>query len=285
VRIPIDQVTAFERGRLGIIAGPCVAESPALCLEVAVELARIARELALPLVFKTSYAKANRTSSGSYSGPGLEPGLEILEQVRSRTGLPVLADVHEAAEVPIAARVLQVLQIPAFLCRQTPLLTAAGASGLPVNVKKGQFMAPASMQGAVDKLRAAGCPGVMLTERGTTFGYNDLVVDMRSFAIMRETGALTVFDMTHSLQQPGGAVTGGERAHAEPLARAALAAGADCLFLETHPEPATARSDAATQLPLAEVGGLLGRLARFRAELVATATAASPVLGGTQVEP
>jgi 2-dehydro-3-deoxyphosphooctonate aldolase (KDO 8-P synthase) len=267
--IRIDEGVVFERGRLGIIAGPCVAESLELCLEVATELERVSRELEIPLVFKTSYAKANRTSPDSYQGPGLEGGLRMLEEVRSRTGLPVLADVHEVAEVEIVARVVQLLQIPAFLCRQTPLLRAAGATGLPVNVKKGQFMAPASMAGAVEKLEAAGCPGVLLTERGTTFGYSDLVVDMRSFSLMRRPGVLTVYDMTHSLQQPGDAVTGGERRFAEPLARAALAAGADCLFLETHPAPERALSDAATQLPLAEVGALIARLARFEHELAA----------------
>jgi 2-dehydro-3-deoxyphosphooctonate aldolase (KDO 8-P synthase) len=270
VIVSIDRQTRFGDGRLGVIAGPCVAEDRGLCLEVGHELARIAGRLDLPLVFKTSYAKENRTSRESFRGPGQVAGLEILAAVREATGLPVTSDVHESAEVESAARVLDLLQIPAFLCRQTPLLEVAGRTGRPVNVKKGQFLAPAGLRGAVDKLRAGGCPGVLLTERGTTFGYGDLVVDMRSFAQLRQLDALTVFDMTHSLQRPGGPVTGGDRTMARPLARAAIAAGADVVFLETHPEPARARSDAATQLPLAEVESLLGELRALHSWLAGT---------------
>jgi 2-dehydro-3-deoxyphosphooctonate aldolase (KDO 8-P synthase) len=263
--VRIDARTAFGDGRLGVIAGPCVAEDLALCLEVAGELRRIAVRLELPLVFKSSYAKENRSSATSYRGPGLEAGLAILGQVRERTGLPILSDVHAPEEVEAAARVLDVLQVPAFLCRQTPLLLACGAARKPVNVKKGQFVAPEDMIGAVEKLSGAGCPGILLTERGATFGYHDLVVDMRSFTRMAFEGVVTVYDVTHSLQQPGGPVTGGRREFALPLARAAVAAGAMAVFLETHPEPARARSDAATQLPLAAVEGLLAELKRVHA--------------------
>ncbi len=265
--LPIDGATIFGEGRLGVIAGPCVAEDRGLCLEVARELKRIAGRLDLPLVFKSSYAKENRSSIGSYRGPGLGAGLEILATVRSEVGLPVLSDVHAPEEAEPAARVLDILQVPAFLCRQTPLLLACGAAGKPVNVKKGQFVAPEDMIGAVEKLRSAGCPGILLTERGSTFGYHDLVVDMRSFIRMAFAGVITVYDVTHSLQKPGGPVTGGEREFALPLARAAVAAGAQAVFLETHPDPAHARSDAATQLPLAAVERLLGELKRVHAAI------------------
>jgi 2-dehydro-3-deoxyphosphooctonate aldolase (KDO 8-P synthase) len=258
----IDPKTAFGDQKLGVIAGPCVAEDRGLCLEVAGELARIGRILDLPIVFKSSYSKENRSSIDSYRGPGLEAGLEILAEVKSRTGLPVLSDVHAPEEAEPAARVLDVLQVPAFLCRQTPLLLACGATRKAVNVKKGQFVAPEDMVGAVEKLRSAGASGILLTERGASFGYHDLVVDMRSFARMAFAGVVTVYDVTHSLQTPGGSVTGGRREFALPLARAAVAAGAQAVFLETHPDPARARSDAATQLPLATVEGLLRELQR-----------------------
>jgi len=258
----IDAKTAFGDQKLGIIAGPCVAEDRGLCLEVAGELARIARALELPLVFKSSYSKENRSSIDSYRGPGLAAGLEILAEVKARTGLPVLSDVHAPEEAAPAAAVLDVLQVPAFLCRQTPLLLACGATHKAVNVKKGQFVAPEDMVGAVEKLRAAGASGILLTERGASFGYHDLVVDMRSFARMAFAGVVTVYDVTHSLQTPGGSVTGGRREFALPLARAAVAAGAQAVFLETHPDPARARSDAATQLPLATVEELLRELQR-----------------------
>jgi 2-dehydro-3-deoxyphosphooctonate aldolase (KDO 8-P synthase) len=263
--IAIDARTTFGDGRLGVIAGPCVAEDLALCLEVARELKRVASKLDLPLVFKSSYAKENRSSIGSYRGPGIEAGLDILAAVRAESALPVISDIHDPEEAAIASRVLDVLQVPAFLCRQTPLLLACAATGKPVNVKKGQFVAPEDMIGAVEKLRTAGCPGILLTERGATFGYHDLVVDMRSFTRMGFEGVVTVYDVTHSLQTPGGPVTGGAREYALPLARAAVAAGAQAVFLETHPDPARARSDAATQLPLASVEGLLGELKRVHA--------------------
>jgi 2-dehydro-3-deoxyphosphooctonate aldolase (KDO 8-P synthase) len=258
----IDPQTAFGDQKLGVIAGPCVAEDRGLCLEVAGELARIGRILDLPIVFKSSYSKENRSSIDSYRGPGLRAGLEILAEVKSRTGLPVLSDVHAPEEAEPAARVLDVLQVPAFLCRQTPLLLACGATHKVVNVKKGQFVAPEDMVGAVEKLRSAGASGILLTERGASFGYHDLVVDMRSFTRMAFAGVVTVYDVTHSLQTPGGSVTGGRREFALPLARAAVAAGAQAVFLETHPDPARARSDAATQLPLATVEALLRELQR-----------------------
>lgn len=272
--IHIDHRTTFGEGRLGVIAGPCVAEDRGLCLEVARELKRIAARLDLPLIFKSSYAKENRSSPGSYRGPGLAAGLEILAAVRAEVGLPVLSDVHAPEEAEPAARVLDVLQVPAFLCRQTPLLVACGSTGKPVNVKKGQFVAPEDMIGAVEKLREAGCPGILLTERGATFGYHDLVVDMRSFTRMAFDGVVTVYDVTHSLQTPGGPVTGGRREFALPLARAAVAAGAQAVFLETHPDPARARSDAATQLPLASVERLLVELKRVRAAVAPAAVMA-----------
>lgn len=273
--VVIDFRTTFGDGPLGVIAGPCVAEDLGLCLEVAVELKRIGERLGLPLVFKSSYAKENRSAVDSYRGPGLEAGLAILAAVRERTGLPVLSDVHAPEEARRAASGLDVLQIPAFLCRQTPLLAAAGATGKPVNVKKGQFVAPEDMIGAVEKLKAAGCPGILLTERGASFGYHDLVVDMRAFARMAFPGVITVYDVTHSLQTPGGPVTGGRREFALPLARAAVAAGAGAVFLETHPEPARALSDAATQLPLASVEDLLGELVRVHAAVAPRAPAAA----------
>ncbi len=253
--VAIGSVT-FGAGTLGVIAGPCVAEDAGLVGEVSSELARIGRALELPIVFKASYVKANRTSAASYRGPGAERGLAMLEAVRQATDLPLLTDVHESDEVEAAAEVVDILQIPAFLCRQTPLLEAAGATQKPVNVKKGQFMAPEAMAGAVQKLQGAGAGGVLLTERGATFGYTDLVVDMRAFAVLGRFG-LPVYDVTHSLQEPGGPVTAGRREFAAPLARAAVMAGAEVVFLEAHPEPERAKSDAATQLPLATVEPLL----------------------------
>ena len=253
----------FDGTRLGVIAGPCVIESEGLLLEVATELRRITRALDLPFIFKASYAKDNRSSVRSFRGPGLENGLGALATVRERVQVPVLSDVHTPEEVPIAARELDVLQIPAFLCRQTSLLEAAGRSGKPVNIKKGQFLAPRDLAKAVEKVRASGSDQVLVTERGTTFGYQDLVVDMRTIAILAETGCPVVYDATHSLQQPGtGEETGGLRQFARPLARAAVAAGADALFFETHPDPARALSDRATQLPLAEIPAFLEEIVR-----------------------
>jgi 2-dehydro-3-deoxyphosphooctonate aldolase (KDO 8-P synthase) len=257
----------FGTGRLALIAGPCLAESLKLCLQVARKTSEICRELGIGYVFKASYDKANRSSLGGKRGPGLARGLEWLAEVRRRCSLPVLSDVHEPAQAPIAAQVLDCLQIPAFLCRQTDLLLAAGRTGKPVNVKKGQFMAPADMAEAVGKVRATGNRNVLLTERGTFFGYNRLVNDFRCIPQMRPL-APVVYDATHSIQEPGalGKASGGQRQYAPMLAAAAMAAGADALFIETHPDPEKAFSDAACQIPLDELQGVLEKcLAVFEA--------------------
>jgi len=257
-------------GPFFLIAGPCVLEDDRLNLTVGEALARLSDELSLPVVFKASFDKANRSSPGSPRGPGLEEGLRRLERVRRATGLPVLTDVHEAAQCAPAGEVVDALQIPAFLCRQTDLLIAAGETGRPVNVKKGQWMAPREMKGAAEKLRSAGADGVAVTERGTFFGYGNLVVDMRSFALLREAcDAPTVFDGTHSVQRPGegAGVSGGEPRFIPSLVRAAVVAGADALFIETHPEPSCAPSDATNMLPLERLRPLLEEVLALRATL------------------
>jgi len=245
-------------GSLVVIAGPCVAESLELCLSVAERVAKICRRLGVGYVFKASYDKANRSSAESFRGPGLAKGLEWLSAVRERTGAAVLSDVHEVGQVAPAAEVLDCIQIPAFLCRQSDLLTEAGKSNCPVNIKKGQFMAPWDMRGAVEKVRRAGGEQVLLTERGTSFGYNRLVTDFRAIPQMQQF-APVAFDATHSVQEPGalGDVSGGRREYAPVLAAAAMAAGADALFIETHPEPQKAKSDAATQIPLGQLEQVL----------------------------
>jgi 2-dehydro-3-deoxyphosphooctonate aldolase (KDO 8-P synthase) len=253
----------IEPGRLALIAGPCVLEDDAMAEEVAQEVKRIAVSLGMPFVFKASFAKANRSSRESYRGPGAERGLASLARIRERVGVPVTSDVHETLDVSDAARALDLLQIPAFLCRQTALLESAGASGKPVHVKKGQFLDPASMGRAVEKVRAAGAPGVIVTERGTTFGYGDLVVDMRSIPTMARLGCPVFFDATHSVQRPGGVETGGQREFIPALARAAVAAGADGLFIETQPQPARARSDRESQWPLGDLEPLLRSLMKI----------------------
>lgn len=246
-----------------VIAGPCVIEPGDVLPRVAAELARLQAALGVPVCFKASFDKANRARLAGARGPGLEEGLRALERVRRESGLPVLTDIHEPGQAAPVAQVVDVLQIPAFLSRQTDLLVAAGRTGRPVNVKKGQWMAPEQMAGAVEKVRGAGAAEVAVTERGTFFGYGDLTVDMRSFARMREaTGVPTVFDATHSVQQPGqgsGGTSGGQREFIPALIGAAAAAGADGFFLETHPDPARAPSDAATQWPLDRLEGLLRR--------------------------
>ena len=259
IKYPVVAGSArFDGSRLAVIAGPCVVEDPGLVLEVATELKRLTQNHGLPFVFKCSYAKDNRTSLRSYRGPGREEGLKILTDVARRLDVPILTDVHTPDEVPLVAEAVDVLQIPAFLCRQTSLLEAAGATGKPVNIKKGQFLAPGDLIKAVEKVRAAGSDQVLVTERGATFGYHNLVVDMRSFPILAETGCPVVYDATHSLQLPGGGeVTGGQRQYAAPLARAAVAAGAHAVFFEAHPNPDEALSDPATQLPLASIPGFL----------------------------
>lgn len=243
---------------LPVIAGPCVLEEPQQTLEIAQTLEALGRRLGLPIIFKASFDKANRSSLKSYRGPGLEAGLEVLEHVATATGLPVLTDVHEASQCVRAAEVCQVLQVPAFLCRQTDLILAAAQTGRAVNLKKGQFMAPDDMRRAVDKARSTGNSNVSVTERGVSFGYHNLVVDMRSFEILHGEGIPVIYDVTHSLQLPGaGEETGGQRQFAEPLTRAAVAAGADGLYLEVHPQPDRARSDSTTQLQPARAEALL----------------------------
>ena len=256
------QITDFSigDGTLLLIAGPCVIESAAATLEIAHALKEYAGELDLPLIFKASFDKANRTSLKSYRGPGLEKGLEILARVKAEVGLPVLSDVHQVSDVAPAARVLDVLQIPAFLCRQTDLLVAAARTGKVVNIKKGQFLAPWDMQPVVEKVRAAGNDRIILTERGVTFGYNNLVVDFRSLPLMRGLGCPVVLDVTHSVQLPGGqgSCSGGQREFIPHLARAAVAVGVDGLFMEVHPDPAQALCDGPNSLPLKKVPALGG---------------------------
>ena len=250
----------FGGGRLALIAGPCLAESRRLCLQVAKKVSEVCSRLGIGYVFKASYDKANRSSVRSRRGPGLEKGLDWLADVARRCRVPVLSDVHETGQVAPAAKVLDCLQIPAFLCRQTDLLLAAGRTGKAVNIKKGQFMAPADMAEAVAKVRSTGNANVLLTERGTFFGYNRLVTDFLAIPQMRAF-APVVFDATHSVQEPGGLgnASGGQRRYAPVLAAAAMAAGADALFIETHPDPEKAWSDAACQIPLDELESLLER--------------------------
>ena len=256
---------AFPGNRLFLIAGPCVVESDALNLRVGEHLARAAERMPGGIIYKASFDKANRSNAGAHRGPGLDAGLEALARVRQATGLPVLTDVHLPEQCAAAAQVADVLQIPAFLCRQTDLLVAAGATGKPVNVKKGQWMHPEGMRGALDKVRGAAPKNseVAVTERGTFFGYGDLVVDMRAFPRMRAAcKAPVIFDATHSVQQPGrgeGGSSGGAREFIPPLVLASLAAGADGLFLETHPDPANAPSDGPNMLPLSSLDELLKR--------------------------
>ncbi len=258
--MPVD-IASFTVGadRLTLFAGPCVIESAEMCLEIAAACRDACRELGVNYVFKASFDKANRTSLSSYRGPGLDEGLETLALVREQAGVPVITDIHEPAQAPRAAEVADVLQIPAFLCRQTDLLLAAGETGRAVNVKKGQFLAPAAMKGAVEKVRSTGNERILLTERGTTFGYHDLVVDMRSIGIMKSLGCPVVFDGTHSVQKPAalGSASGGDRGMVPLLCRSALAAGADALFLEVHPDPDRALSDGPNSLPLDALPGLL----------------------------
>lgn len=239
---------------LAFIAGPCVIESSAACRRTAETLRRVADDYELPLIFKSSYDKANRSSLESYRGPGLEKGLRILHEIRADFDLPVVTDVHSPAEAAAAGAVVDMLQIPAFLCRQTDLLLAAGETGKPVNIKKGQFLAPLDMRHAVQKVTSRGNPQVLVTERGTSFGYGNLVVDMRALVLMHDLGCPVVFDATHSVQLPGaaGCATGGEPRFVRPLARAAVAIGVEALFLEVHPDPTTALCDGTNMLPLAE---------------------------------
>jgi len=252
--------------RLLVIAGPCVIEDEATTLAIARRLRSLGDELPIQLVFKASFDKANRTSVASYRGPGLAAGLAVLRRVKEATGLPVTTDIHEPGQAGPAGEVCDLLQIPAFLARQTDLLRAAAGTGRPVHVKKGQFMAPADMAHVVAKLEAFGCRNVLLCERGTFFGYGRLVNDMRAIPEMQALGAPVVFDATHSVQEPGGlgASTGGNRRMVEPLARAAVAVGVDGLFFETHPQPDAALSDGPNMVPLDQFGPLVARLVELR---------------------
>ncbi|HZV36398.1 MAG TPA: 3-deoxy-8-phosphooctulonate synthase [Verrucomicrobiae bacterium] len=252
--------------QLVLIGGPCAIESEALCLKVAASLKKSCEKLGIAYIFKASYDKANRTSNQSFRGPGLEAGLEILAKVRATLDVPVLTDVHSEVQVAAAAAVADALQIPAFLCRQTDLIVAAIKTGRIVNIKKGQFLSPLEMGQVVKKAESAGGKKIMITERGTTFGYNNLVSDMRSIPIMRRFGHPVIFDATHSVQLPGGGgdKSSGQREFAPVLARSAVAAGADGVFIETHPDPDHALSDGPNMIPLAEMPRLLTSLVKVR---------------------
>ena len=252
----------FGDGRLTIIAGPCVIENLEHALMMARECMSRAREAGLGFVYKSSFDKANRSSAKSFRGPGMAEGLAILRRVKDELGVPILTDIHDATQVGPAAEVADILQIPAFLCRQTDLIVAAVRTGRVVNVKKGQFLAPSDARNIVEKARAAGGEKLLLTERGVSFGYNNLVVDMRSFPIMRSFGAPVVYDVTHSLQLPGGLgqATGGQPEFIEPLARAGVACGVDAVFMEVHDNPSIAPSDGPNMLPLERFGPLLHKL-------------------------
>ena len=260
-----------------LISGPCALEDDTLNLEIGRELALLSSNLGLPVVFKASFDKANRSRPDSARGPGLDLGLELLQRVKDETGLPILTDIHESGQAAAAAQVADILQIPAFLCRQTDLLMAAGATGKVVNVKKGQWMSPEDMRGAVDKVKTAGAAGVALTERGTFFGYGNLVVDMRSFQHMRGVcGVPIIFDGTHSVQRPGQSdgSSGGDPQFITPLVLAAVAAGCDGLFLEAHPNPRQAPSDGSNMLPLADLRPLVERALAVRTAMAGVAASA-----------
>ncbi|MFO0707456.1 MAG: 3-deoxy-8-phosphooctulonate synthase [Nitrospira sp.] len=263
--VQIGSFTVGAGHRPFLIAGPCVIESEQLVMDTAGRIAEIAKSLGMPYVFKSSFDKANRTSIKSYRGPGLEQGLAVLKKVKDQLGLPVLTDVHTDEQATQAGRVVDVLQIPAFLCRQTDLLIAAAKTGKVVNVKKGQFLSPPEMANAVKKVEECGSQRIILTERGSSFGYNNLVVDMRSFPIMRSLGYPVVFDATHSVQLPGGGGTksSGQREFVEPLACAAAGAGVDGFFMEVHPNPDDALSDGPNMVPLHELKSLLERVLRI----------------------
>jgi len=269
---PVAITTPEDRYQVGpgrpllLLAGPCVLESGELAWDIAREMKAICKRLGISYVFKASFDKANRTSLESFRGPGLENGLRQLGRIRSEVGVPVVSDIHESSQVEMAADLLDIIQIPAFLCRQTDLLVAAAKSGVTVNLKKGQFVAPWDMVHAVGKIRAAGCDRLLLTERGTSFGYNNLVVDMRSLPVMRQMGCPVIFDTTHSVQLPGGRgeSSGGQREFIPPLARAAMGAGIDGLFMEVHPDPDKALCDGPNSWPLDKVESLLQQLLAIR---------------------
>ncbi len=264
---PVGPITVGPGAPLLLLAGPCVLESAELAREIAQEMKAITTRLGISYVFKASFDKANRTSLSSFRGPGPEKGLRILGRLREEMEVPVVSDIHEPAQAEMAAEYLDILQIPAFLCRQTDLLVAAAKTGKVVNVKKGQFVSPWDMENALNKLKGAGTDKILLTERGASFGYNNLVVDMRSLAVMRSFGYPVVYDATHSVQLPGGAggSSGGQREFIPPLARAAMAVGIDGLFIEVHPDPDKALCDGPNSLPLDQVEALLQQLLAVRA--------------------
>jgi 2-dehydro-3-deoxyphosphooctonate aldolase (KDO 8-P synthase) len=264
-KVLVDKGVVFGDGRLAFIAGPCVIESRRMAVDIAAKLSKLAARLGVGYVFKASFDKANRTSVDSFRGPGIDKGLEILAEIRAKFDVPVITDVHEPWQCRVAAEVCDILQIPAFLARQTDLLVAAGETGAVVNVKKGQFMAPEDMVQVVRKIESTGNRRILLCERGSSFGYRNLVADMRSLPIMRSLGYPVVMDATHSVQRPGGLGTGsgGDGKYAPVLARAAVAAGVDGVFMETHMNPAVAKSDAANALKLSEVGKLWEKLVKI----------------------
>ena len=261
--VPVGPFSIGGGGPFALIAGPCVIESRSLALETAAALKEISDKIDVPLVFKSSYDKANRTSIGSFRGPGLTEGLAVLAEVKETLGLPVLSDVHGIEEVGPAAEILDIIQIPAFLCRQTDLLVRAARTGKPINVKKGQFMAPWDMRAVIEKIRSADNQNVIITERGASFGYNNLVVDFRSLVVIRKMGVPVVFDATHSVQLPGGMgdASGGQREFVPYLAKAAAAVGIDALFMETHPDPDNALCDGPNSVALDRMEGLLEEIA------------------------
>nr|AXL05565.1 3-deoxy-8-phosphooctulonate synthase [uncultured bacterium] len=265
--VSIGTLTVGGGSSLAFIVGPCVIESAAHAMETALAIREIATRTRLGVIFKASYDKANRTSRQSFRGPGLDEGLRILADIKDKTGLPILTDIHEPSHAVAAAQVVDVLQIPAFLSRQTDLLVAAARTGKAVNVKKGQFLSPRDVKHVVDKISAEGNPSVLVTERGVSFGYNNLVVDMRAFPMLRELGYPVVFDVTHSLQLPGAGdgVTAGLAEYIEPLASAGVGAGVDAVFMEVHEEPARAKSDAANALRLDKLEALMRKLTRIDA--------------------
>ncbi len=262
-----NPITVGSRQPLLLIGGPCALESEDLAREVATTMKEICSRLGIQYVFKASFDKANRTSLSSFRGPGLQQGLATLAKIREDMQVPVISDIHDISQVEAAAEVLDIIQIPAFLCRQTDLLTAAARTGKPVNVKKGQFVSPWDMKNVVEKMRGVGGEKIMLVERGACFGYNNLVVDMRSLPIMRSLGCPVIFDATHSVQLPGGAggSSDGQRQFIEPLTKAAIAAGIDGLFMEIHPEPTKALCDGPNSIPLADIEELLKKIVRVRA--------------------
>lgn len=260
--VKIGDLTIGDSSPFFVIAGPCVIESEETTIRVASFLKETSDAMDIPIIFKTSYDKANRTALDSFRGPGVDRGIEVIQKVKEKTGLFVLSDVHETTEVEKVAGVLDIIQIPAFLCRQTNLLLSASKTGLPINVKKGQFLSPWEIKQAINKIISTGNQNILLTERGTFFGYNNLIVDIRSIAIMKSFGFPVIFDATHSVQLPGGSGTssGGQREFVEYLAKAAIAAGANGLFVEVHPDPDTALCDGPNSIPLDQVRSLLAIL-------------------------